>query len=109
MSELDEVPIRVFAGRDPEAAALVFGLLVDGYAGGFQPAYLGVNVVGRELDELGATTPDAIGAALGMPAAEATALLTRKQSREGDLLLLKAAAARLELQVPVLGPDPWRS
>jgi hypothetical protein len=26
-------------------------------------------MIGRELDELGASTPDAIGAALGMPAA----------------------------------------
>ena len=38
--------------------------------------------------------------ALGMPAAEATKLLTRHQWREDDVDLLKAAAARLGLQVP---------
>ena len=41
-----------------------------------------------------------------MPLAEATKLLTWHQWREGDLLLLQAVAARLELQVPL--PDPWR-
>jgi hypothetical protein len=51
--------------------------------------------IGRELDERDITTPAAIGAALGMPAAEATALLRRKQRREGDVALLEAAAARL--------------
>ena len=43
----------------------------------------------------------AIGEALGMPAAEATKLLTGRQWREGDVALLEAAAARLGLQVPV--------
>src|SRR3982751_3753079 len=56
--------------------------------------------IGRELDERGITTPAAIGAALGMPAAEATSLLTRHQWREGDVALLRAAAARLGVQVP---------
>ena len=37
----------------------------------------------------------AIGAALGMPAAEANSLLTRYQWREDDVALLQAAAARL--------------
>ena len=32
-------------------------------------------LIGRELDDRGITTPAAIGAALGMPAAEATKLL----------------------------------
>jgi hypothetical protein len=54
--------------------------------------------IGRELDEQGITTPAAIGTALGMPAAEATKLLTRHQWREGDVALLEAAAARLGLQ-----------
>jgi hypothetical protein len=53
--------------------------------------------IGRELDEQGITTPAAIGVALGMPAAEATKLLTRHQWREGDVALLQAAAARLGL------------
>jgi hypothetical protein len=35
-----------------------------------------------------------------MPAAEATGLLTRHQWREGDVALLEAVAARLEVQVP---------
>jgi hypothetical protein len=34
--------------------------------------------IGQELDERGITTPAAIGAALGMAAAEATSLLTRR-------------------------------
>ena len=54
----------------------------------------------RELDERGITTPAAIGEALGMPAAEATKLLTGRQWREGDVALLQAAAARLGVQVP---------
>jgi hypothetical protein len=55
--------------------------------------------IGRELDERDITTPAAIGAALGMPAAEATALLSRKQRREGDVALLEAAAARLGCKI----------
>ena len=57
--------------------------------------------IGRELDERGITDPAAIGAALGLPAAEAAKLLTRHQWREGDVALLTAAAARLG--VPVQG------
>src|SRR3954466_10795343 len=56
--------------------------------------------IGRELDERDITTPAAIGEALGMPAAEATSLLTRHQWREGDVARLEDAAARLGLQVP---------
>ena len=51
--------------------------------------------IGRELDDRGITDPAAIGAALGMPAGEATKLMTRHQWREGDVALLEAAAARL--------------
>jgi hypothetical protein len=61
--------------------------------------------IGRELDERDITTPAAIGAALGMPAAEATSLLTRHQWREGDVARLKAAAARLGVRVPVARGD----
>ena len=53
--------------------------------------------IGRELDERGISDPAAVGAALGMPAADATKLLTRHQWREGDVVLLAAAAARLGL------------
>ena len=60
-------------------------------------------LIGRELDERGITAPADIGAALGMPAAEATSLLTRHQWREGDVARLQAAAERLGLQVP----EPW--
>jgi hypothetical protein len=56
--------------------------------------------IGRELDERGITAPHTIGEALGMPALEATKLLTRHQWREGDVALLEAAAARLGVQVP---------
>ena len=54
----------------------------------------------RELDERDITTPTAIGAALGMPPAEAAKLLRGHQWREGDVELLEAAAARLGVQVP---------
>src|SRR4051794_19767375 len=56
--------------------------------------------IGRELDERDITTPAAIGEALGMPAAEATRLLTRHQWREGDVARLQAAAVRLGVRVP---------
>ena len=54
----------------------------------------------RELDDRDITTPAAIGEVLGMPAPEATKLLTRHQWRDGDVALLEAAAARLGVQVP---------
>jgi hypothetical protein len=54
--------------------------------------------IGQALDDRGITDPAAIGAALGMPAAEATSLLTRRQWHEGDVALLEAAAARLGVQ-----------
>jgi hypothetical protein len=56
--------------------------------------------IGHELDDRGITTPADIGAALGMPPAEATKLLNRHQWREGDVALLQAAATRLGVQVP---------
>ncbi|WP_236038689.1 hypothetical protein [Belnapia arida] len=56
--------------------------------------------IGREMDERGIITPAGIGAALGIPAAEATSMLNRKQWREGDVALLEAAAARLGMRVP---------
>jgi hypothetical protein len=62
--------------------------------------------IGRELEDRGIVTPTEIGAALGMPPAEAIKLLTGRHWREDGVALLKAAAARLGLQVPDL--DPWR-
>ena len=59
-------------------------------------------LIGRELDDRGITTPAAIGEVLGMPAAEASKLLRGHQWREGDVALLQAVAARLEVQVPGL-------
>ena len=54
----------------------------------------------RELEDRGITTPAEIGQVLGMPAAEATKLMTGRVWREGDVALLQAAAARLGVQVP---------
>jgi hypothetical protein len=65
--------------------------------------------IGRELDDRDITTPAAIGEALGMPAAEATSLLTRRQWREGDVARLEAAAGRLGLQVPQPASSDWPS
>ena len=56
--------------------------------------------IGRDLEDRGITTPADIGAALGMPAAEAAKLLTRHRWREGDAALLEAAAERLGVRVP---------
>jgi hypothetical protein len=66
-------------------------------------------LIGRELEERGITTPAGIGEALGMPAAEATSLLTRRQRREGEVARLEAAAARLGLQVPQPASSDWPS
>jgi len=60
--------------------------------------------IGRELEDRGITTPAAIGEALGIPAAEATALLRRHQWREGDVARLQAAAIRLGVLVPDAAP-----
>jgi hypothetical protein len=56
--------------------------------------------IGHALDDRGITTPAEIGAALGMPAAEAVKLMIRHQWREGDVAQLEAAVARLGVQVP---------
>jgi hypothetical protein len=62
--------------------------------------------IGRELDDRGIVDPVAIGDVLGMPAKEASKLLTRHQWREGDVELLEAAAARLGVQVPGMPGEP---
>ena len=54
-------------------------------------------LIGQELEDRGITALAAIGAALGILAAEVTSLLTRHQWREGDVALLEAAAALLRL------------
>jgi len=63
-------------------------------------------MIGRALDDRGITTPAGIGAALGMPPAEAVKLLNRHQWRDGDVALLEAAAARLGLPVRE-APSGW--
>ena len=56
-------------------------------------------LIGRELEDRGITTPAEIGAAIGMSSAKATKLLRGHQWREGDVALLQAAAARLDVRV----------
>ena len=55
---------------------------------------------GRKLEGRGITTPAAIGAALGLPAAEAAKLLRGHQWHEGDVARLQAAAMRLGVHAP---------
>ena len=57
----------------------------------------------RVLDDRGISSPAAVGAALGLPAAAATGLLARRQWRAGDVARLQAAAARLGVTVPGAG------
>ncbi len=61
--------------------------------------------INTHLEDQGVTRPRAIGAVVGLPAAEAVSLLTRRQWRAGDVAALRAIAARLELEValPKLG------
>ncbi len=49
----------------------------------------------RVLDDRGISSAAEVGEALGMPAPAAISLLARHQWREGDVALLRAAAARL--------------
>lgn len=44
-----------------------------------------------------------IGAATGLPAAEAVRLLSRRQCREGDVADLQSVTSRLGLEVPLQG------
>ena len=59
--------------------------------------------INTHLEDHGITTPAAVGAAAGLPAAEAMGLLTRRQWRAGDVAALQAVAGRLGLEV--LPPD----
>jgi hypothetical protein len=65
--------------------------------------------IGRKLDDRGITTPAEIGVALGMPAVEATKLLTRHQWRASDVEQLEAAAAYLGVRVPEPANNGWPS
>jgi hypothetical protein len=62
--------------------------------------------IGQVLKDRG-ITPTVIGTVLGMPAQEAIKLLNRHQWREGDVVLLEAAAARLGVLVPEPPNNPW--
>jgi hypothetical protein len=55
--------------------------------------------IGQGLDARGVTTPAEIGDALGMPAADAHGLLTRRQWREGAIDRLQVAATRLGVSI----------
>jgi len=55
--------------------------------------------INTHLEDRAITTPAAIGTAVGLPAAEAVGLLTRRQWRAGDVAALQAVAGRLELDV----------
>ena len=55
--------------------------------------------INTHLEDQEITTPAAIGAAAGLPAAEAVGLLTRRQWRAGDVAALQAVAGRLGLKV----------
>lgn len=59
--------------------------------------------INTHFEDQGISTPVAIGAAIGLPAAEAVRLLTRRQWREGDTAALKAIADRLDLDVRLEG------
>jgi hypothetical protein len=59
--------------------------------------------INTHFEDQGISTPAAISAATGLPAAEAVRLLTRRQLREGDTAALKAIADRLGLDVPLEG------
>jgi hypothetical protein len=62
--------------------------------------------INTHLDDQGVTMPPAIARAVGLPAADAVRLLTRKQWREGDVAALWAVADRLRLDVPLAGLAP---
>ncbi|TDH62298.1 hypothetical protein E2C06_11820 [Dankookia rubra] len=55
--------------------------------------------INTHLEDRAVTTPAAIGVAVGLPAAEAVGLLTRRQWRAGDVAALQAVAGRLRLEV----------
>ncbi len=67
--------------------------------------------INTHLEDQGVARPTAIGAVVGLPAAEAVSLLTRRQWRAGDVAALRAVAARLGLEValPELGPAASRA
>ncbi len=63
--------------------------------------------INTHLEDQGLTTPAAIGAAAGLPAAEAVSLLTRRQWPAGDIAALQAVAGRLGLEVVPPDANLW--
>ena len=61
--------------------------------------------INTHLEDRAVTTPAAIGMAVGLPAAEAIGLLTRRQWRAGDVAALQAVAGRLKLDVVLPNTD----
>ena len=59
--------------------------------------------INTHLDAQGLTAPPDIARAVGLPAAEAVRLLTRRQWRDGDVAALQTVADRLGLEVPLEG------
>lgn len=59
--------------------------------------------INTHLEDEGIATPTAIGAATGLPPAEAVRLLTRRQWRAGDVEALQAIADHLDLVVRLDG------
>ena len=55
--------------------------------------------INTHLEDQGVTKPAAVGAAVGLPVAEAVSLLTRRQWRAGDVAALRTIAVRLGLDV----------
>jgi len=59
--------------------------------------------INTHLDDQGITAPADIAQAVGLPAAEAVRLLTRRQWRDGDVAALREVAERLGLAVDLTG------
>ena len=59
------------------------------------------------LDDQSITVPADIAQAVGLPAAEAVRLLTRRQWRDGDVAALCAIAERPGLGVPLAALTQW--
>ena len=65
--------------------------------------------INTHLEDQGVAKPTAVGAAVGLPAAEAVSLLARRQWRAGDVAALQAVAVRLGLDVALPEIDPATS
>ena len=59
--------------------------------------------INTHLEDRGITAPSDIARAVGLPAAEAVRLLTRRQWRDGDIAALRMVADRLGLKVDLEG------